>query len=152
MLINYNSTNYSNRNSSNAIDFRNNNVEKINPFTNSESTNKKYNNHSIENFNSKKFKNNKNDKNLCISLSLERNIPDTFADFGKYIIKYIGKEENYNSVFFKDSKNFKEKIKNIFEQNNQSDHCLLEYVLELWNKLEISYSIRCKILLDFCKK
>ncbi len=92
-------------------------------------------------------------KNLgCVSLGLEKNIPLSLIDFGKFLLKYIEKEENYRLLFEKEIKKIKDKIKKIFEKNNQSDHCLLDYILELWDKLEVSFSIRYRILIDFCKK
>lgn len=89
---------------------------------------------------------------ICVSLTLENNIPLAIVDFGKYLIKYIEKEENYRILFEKEFKKIKDKIKRSFEKNRLSDHCLLEYLLELWDKLEVSYAIRYKILMDFCKK
>lgn len=94
-----------------------------------------------------------NNKNLnSVSLSIEKNIPLSLIEFGKFLIKYIEKEENYRLLFEKEIKKIKDKIKKIFDKNNQSDHCLLDYILELWDKLEVSYSVRYKILMDFCKK
>lgn len=88
----------------------------------------------------------------CVSLALEKNVPLSLIDFGKFLIKYIEKEENYRLLFEKEIKKIKDKIKKIFEKNNQSDHCLLDYILELWDKLEVSYSVRYRISMDFCKK
>lgn len=88
----------------------------------------------------------------CVSLTLEKNVPLSLIEFGKFLIKYIEKEENYRLLFDKEIKKIKDKIKKVFEKNNQSDHCLLDYILELWDKLEVSYSVRYRILMDFCKK
>lgn len=108
---------------------------------------------SVYNINNSAGINNLSTKNNdCNSLTLEKNIPLSLNEFGKFLIKYIEKEENYRVLFEKEIKKIKEKIKKIFEKNNQSDHCLLDYILELWDKLEVSFSIRYKILMDLCKK
>ena len=88
----------------------------------------------------------------CISLWIDKNIPLSLIEFGKFLIKYIEKEENYKVLYEKEIKKIKEKIKKIFEKSNQSDHCLLDYLLELWDKLEVSFSNRYKTLMDFCKR
>lgn len=88
----------------------------------------------------------------CTSLTIDKNIPLSSIEFGKFLVKYIEKEENYKEVYERENKKIKENIKRIFEKKNYSDHCLLDYILELWEKLEISYSIRYNMLMDFCKK
>jgi len=87
----------------------------------------------------------------CVSLTYEKNFPLSLNNFGKFLVKYIEKEENFKALYERENKFLKEKIKKIFKNNDNSDHCLLEYILELWDKLEVSYSIRYKILMGFCK-
>ena len=43
------------------------------------------------------------------------------------------------------------KIKKIFSNSRINDHCLTDYLLDIWNKLEISYYIRYKILNNMIK-
>ena len=38
------------------------------------------------------------------------------------------------------------KIKKFFTNSGTSDHCFTDYLLDIWDKLQISYSNRYKIL------
>jgi hypothetical protein len=87
----------------------------------------------------------------CLSLRLNGNIPVTIVDFGKFLVKYIENEENYRILYEKENKNLKAKIRKIFEQEKVSDHCLLDYMIELWDKIEVSYCNRYKILFEIAK-
>jgi hypothetical protein len=95
---------------------------------------------------------NQNKTKKSISLNIENNIPISLNEFGKYLVKFIEKEENYRILYEKEIKKIKEKLKIIFDNAKRSDHCLVEYLTELWEKLEISYANRYRILMDFCKK
>jgi hypothetical protein len=82
----------------------------------------------------------------CKSLKINPNIPLSLHEFGKFLIKHIEQEENYKILFEKEEKKLKFKISKIFEKNGASDHCLLDYMTELWEKLEVSYTNRFQIL------
>ena len=85
-------------------------------------------------------------ENIFYSIQIDKNIPITVSEFGKYLIKHIEKEEKYKILFNNELKSFCYKIKNIFDNSNSNDHCLTEYMLDLWNKLQISYYIRYQIM------
>jgi hypothetical protein len=97
-----------------------------------------------------KSNNNEIDQNF-LSLKVDSNIPSDLFQFGKYLIKYIEQEENYRLLFDKEYKKLKQKIKTTFEKENTSDHCLLDYLFELWDKLDISYVNRYKILSELSR-
>ena len=86
------------------------------------------------------------------SLKVQEHTPLNLNEFGKFLIKHIDEEENYRILFEKELSKIKQKIKKIFENENNTDHCLFEYILELWEKLEISYINRYKILTELTKK
>jgi hypothetical protein len=85
------------------------------------------------------------------SLNTNPNIPSDFLQFGKFLLKYIEQEENYRLLFDKENKKLRMKIKTTFEKETTSDHCLLDYIHELWDKLDISYINRYKILSEMTR-
>ena len=91
------------------------------------------------------------DKNIFYSLQIDNNIPTNVSDFGKYLISHIEKEENYKILFLREIKSFKSKIKNIFNNSRTSDHCLTDYLTDIWDKLDISYFIRYQIMNNIIK-
>ena len=91
------------------------------------------------------------DDNL-FSLKVQETTPLNLNEFGKFLVKHIDEEENYRLLFEKELSKIKQKIKKIFENENNTDHCLFEYIIELWEKLEISYINRYKILSELIKK
>jgi hypothetical protein len=110
------------------------------------STNNNNNNNLLSNNNN--FQNN---KKIFYSIKIDKNIPINVSKFGKYLISHIEKEENYRILFQNEIKKLKSKIKNIFSKNNSTDHYLTEYLLELWEKLEISFYVRYQILKQMIK-
>jgi hypothetical protein len=143
-------------------------VESIMNKTNNNKNN--YSNNNNNNMNSNNFnynysnklknmkKNNSNnnfifdkDKNICYSLQIDNNIPTNVSDFGKFLISHIEKEDNYKTLFLRELKSFKMKIKKIFTNSKTSDHCLTDYLLDIWDKLEISYYIRYQIFNNIIK-
>ena len=90
-------------------------------------------------------------KNIFYSLQIDNNIPTNVSDFGKFLISHIEKEENYKTLFNRELKSFKNKIKKIFTNSRTTDHCLTDYLFDIWDKLEISYSIRYQILNNIIK-
>jgi hypothetical protein len=86
-----------------------------------------------------------------LSLKIEENVPSDLLQFGKYLVKYIEQEENYRLLFDKESKKLKQKIKTTFKKENTTDHCLLDYLFELWDKLEVSFVNRYKILSELAR-
>ena len=155
----YNESN--NSNNMNPIDNIKPKVEPITNNNNFNNMNKNYKNNTNYNFDySNKLKimkkNNNNfifdkNKNIFYSLQIDNNIPTNVSDFGKYLINHIEKEENFKNLFLSELKSFKMKIKKIFSNSRINDHCLTDYLLDIWNKLEISYYIRYQILNNMIK-
>ena len=85
-------------------------------------------------------------ENIFYSIQIDKYIPITISEFGKYLIKHIEKEEKYKILFYNELKSFCYKIKNIFDNSNCNDHCLTDYMLDIWNKLQISYYTRYQIM------
>ena len=123
--------------------------------------NKNTNNYSILNKPQKKsiIKNNNDNnnfifdknKNIFYSIQISPNIPTNISDFGKFLISHIEKEDNYKILFFQELKSFKLKIKKIFSSSNSSDHCLTDYLLDIWEKIDVSFFIRYQILKNIIK-
>ena len=141
---------YNNNNNSNSFNNRNNTK-----YTNTNTTN---NNFNFDYSNKLKImkKNNNNfifdkNKNIFYSLQIDNNIPTNVSDFGKYLINHIEKEDNYKNLFLTELKSFKMKIKKIFSNSRTNDHCLTDYLLDIWDKLEISYYIRYQIMNNVIK-
>ncbi len=91
------------------------------------------------------------EKFSCISLKTVENIPQSFIDFREFLEEYMKKEENYKEFYGKEISKIKEGIKKIFDRKNYYAHMLIDYILDLWEKLEIPYCKRYKILMDFHK-
>jgi hypothetical protein len=131
------------------IDSNSENGNKIKAQENYSDINPKKNEINTNNTKDNKF-NSRNKPNYnCLSLKIEESIPTSMREFGKFIIKYTERDENYK-VFLEN--NIKKISKNIllkFKKDNRSDHCLLDLLIELWDKLEISYQRRNKLLTDF---
>lgn len=85
------------------------------------------------------------------SIQLDQSIPTTVSEFGKYLIAHIEKEENYRILFQSEIRKIKMGIKRIFSAEKSTDHCLTDYMLELWEKLEISFITRYQILKQMLK-
>lgn len=90
-------------------------------------------------------------KNIFYSLQLDKSIPTSVSAFGKYLITHIEKEENFKTIYFNEIKKLKSQLLKIFSSEKTSDHCLIEYMLELWDKLEISYVNRYQIMKQLSK-
>ena len=90
-------------------------------------------------------------KNVFYSLQLDKSIPTTVSEFGKYLLSHIEKEENYKMLFLSEVKKLKNQILKIFRNEKSTDHCLTDYMIELWDKLEISYTTRYQILKNLLK-
>lgn len=88
---------------------------------------------------------------LFHSIQIDGNIPTSVASFGKYLITHIENEENYRILYHNELKKLKGAIQKMFRNSKSSDHCLMEYMIELWNKLDISYIVRYKILNNLIK-
>ena len=124
----------------------NNNNKKINNYSNLN----RYKNQEILKKNYNDFIFDKN-KNIFYSLEISPNIPTNISDFGKFLISHIENEENYKILFYRELKSFKLKIKKIFSLSNSSDHCLTDYLLDLWEKIDISFYIRYQIMNNIIK-
>ena len=85
-------------------------------------------------------------KNIFYSLQLDKSIPTSVTSFGKYLITHIEKEENYKILYNNELKKLKAQLLKIFTSEDLTDHCLIDYMIELWDKLEISYVNRYQIM------
>ena len=90
-------------------------------------------------------------KNIFYSLQLDKSIPTSVTSFGKYLITHIEKEENYKILYNTELKKLKAQLLKIFSSENLTDHCLIDYMIELWDKLEISYVNRYQIMKHLSK-
>ena len=117
-----------------------NNYSNLNRYKNQEILKKNYNDFIFD-----------KTKNIFYSLEISPNIPTNISEFGKFLIAHIEKEENYKILFYRELKTFKSKIKKIFSSSNSSDHCLTDYLLDLWEKIEVSYYIRYQIMNNIIK-
>ena len=90
-------------------------------------------------------------KNIFYSLQVDKSTPTTVEEFGKYLLSHIEKEENYKMLFLSEIKKIKNQIVKIFKSEKSTDHCLTDYMLELWDKLEISFTIRYQIMKQLLK-
>ena len=123
-----------------------NNFNDINNYNPNNYTN--LNNHNNKDY----FKNNNFDfifdknKNIFYSLQISPNIPKSISNFGKFLISHVEKEENYKTLFYRELKSFKLKIRKIFSNTNTTDHCLTDYLLDIWEKIEVSFYIRYQIM------
>lgn len=90
-------------------------------------------------------------KNIFYSLQVDKSTPTTVEEFGKYLLSHIEKEENYKMLFLSEIKKIKNQILKIFKSEKSTDHCLTDYMLELWDKLEISFTIRYQIMKQLLK-
>ena len=96
--------------------------------------------------NNDNFEKDENNNNIFYSIQIDKNIPNSIQEFGNYLINHIEKEENYKILYQSEIKQLKTKIKKIFTQSKTTDHCLTEYMIELWDKIDISYFTRYQIL------
>ena len=87
-----------------------------------------------------------NIKSIFYSIQIDKNIPISITEFGKYLINHIEKEEKYKILYLSEIKQLKTKIKKIFIQSKKNDHCLTEFMIELWDKIDTSYFTRYQIL------
>ena len=90
-------------------------------------------------------------KNIFYSLQLDKSIPTSVTSFGKYLITHIEKEENYKILYNTELKKLKAQLLKIFSSEDLTDHCLIDYMIELWDKLEISYVNRYQIMKHLLK-
>ena len=130
--------NKTNFNYQNNINQHINNYSNLNKYKKREMINKTYNDFEFD-------KNN----NIFYSLQISPNIPTNISDFGKFLISHIEKEDNYKTLLYRELKSFKLKIKKIF--SNSSDHCLTDYLLDIWEKIDVSFFIRYQILKNIVK-
>ena len=141
----------------------NNNNNRLTYNNNNNNTSNSNNNFNFNYYNKVKMmkKNNNNnmnnnfifdkDKKIFYSLQIDNNIPTNVSDFGKFLISHIEKEDNYKTLFLRELKLLKMKIKKIFTNSKTNDHCLTDYLLDIWDKLEISYCNRYQILNNIVK-
>ena len=109
-----------------------------------------------ENINKYKTDINNNKKNSKIktifySIQINKNIPITISEFGKYLINHIEKEEKYKIIYYNELKKFKLQIQRIFKKSKRTDHFLTEYLFDLWDKINTSFYIRFQILKKITK-
>ena len=158
---NYNSNQTSNLNTKTNIDFNQNEIEnkkkelKLNLQKQNENIINKSKidipyNYNINNSNINNSKNTKR-KAIFYSVQINKNIPISISEFGKYLITHIEKEEKYKILYFNEIKKFKQEIQKIFKQSKRTDHFLTECLFDLWNKVNTSYYTRYEILKQIIK-
>ena len=108
--------------------------------------NKKINQKINESYNNKP-----KSKTIFYSLQINKNIPISISEFGKYLIKHIEKEERYKILYYNEIKKFKLQIQKIFKQSKKTDHFLTECLFDLWNKVNTSFYTRYQILKQIVK-
>jgi hypothetical protein len=81
-----------------------------------------------------------------LSLKVEESTPISLKDFGNFIVRYIEKEENFKLFMENNQTKILNKIRKKFEEKGKSDHCLLDYLMEIWNKINAGYECRFRIL------
>ena len=90
-------------------------------------------------------------KTIFYSIQINKNIPISISEFGKYLIKHIEKEEKYKILYYNEVKKFKLQIQKIFKQSKKTDHFLTDYLFDLWNKVNTSFYTRYQILKQIVK-
>ena len=90
-------------------------------------------------------------KNIFYSLQLDKSIPTSVTSFGKYLVTHIEKEENYRILYNNELRKLKAQLLKIFAAEDLTDHCLTDYMIELWDKLEISYVNRYQLMKHLSK-
>ena len=90
-------------------------------------------------------------KTTFYSIQINKNIPISISEFGKYLIKHIEKEEKYKILYYNEVKKFKLQIQKIFKQSKRTDHFLTECLFDLWNKVNTSFYTRYQILKQIVK-
>ena len=133
-------TNYNYRNNNNNINKTDNNNSYINEYKKQEILKKNSNDFIFD-----------RNRNIFYSIQINSNIPTNISDFGKFLIHHIEKEENYKTLFYRELNSFKQKVKKIFSKTGSTDHCLTDYLLDIWEKIEVSFYTRYQILKNIIK-
>ena len=90
-------------------------------------------------------------QNLFYSIQIENNIPMSVSAFGEYLMQHIKKEEEYKNLYNNEFDSFYNQISQILNSvNNQRDD-LINNMIDLWNKLQISYYTRYQIMKQLIK-
>ena len=90
-------------------------------------------------------------QNLFYSIQIENNIPMSVSAFGEYLMQHIKKEEEYKNLYNNEFDSFYNQINQILNRvNNQRDD-LINNMIDLWNKLQISYYTRYQIMKQLIK-
>ena len=92
-----------------------------------------------------------NDQNICYSLQIDKDIPTNISEFGKFLVIHIEQEENYKTIFLRELNEMKNNIKKIFDRAKITDHCLTDYMLDIWDRIEVSYNTRYQIMKNMSK-
>ena len=80
------------------------------------------------------------------SLSVPEDQPKIMKNYGNYLINKIETENKNKMLYDVNVKKQRKFISNIFSNSKETDHGLLELLIELWKKLDIGYEQRYKIL------
>ena len=85
--------------------------------------------------------------NDCFSLKAKQlNLPSDFEHFGKFLHEYIKSQEDYKQKYLDQVSTFKAKICSLLTKNKVNDRFLPDYLIELWQKIDVNYSTRFLIL------
>ena len=107
--------------------------------------------HSAIHLSSIKRNENKEDSSNILSLEINETVPSDMIEYGKYLFSHIEKEEKYKIKYLSEVNHIKQQIISIFSKSKRSEHCLTDYLLMLWDKLDISYIKRYSILQKILK-
>ena len=86
-----------------------------------------------------------------MSLAIDKSVPSDMIEYGKYLFSHIEKEEKYKIKYLSEVNQIKQQILSNFSKSKRSEHCLTDYLLLLWDKLDISYIKRYLILQNLMK-
>lgn len=116
----------------------NNTINAMTTVNNIQNINSQFNTNGNERELESKYKDNQSLKLKFMFISLE--------DFKNKISNHINNEENYKNLYFKEKKMLVKRIKNMFDQEKKSEYCLTDQLIEQWDKIELSYENRYKLI------
>ena len=90
-------------------------------------------------------------QNLFYSIQIENNIPMSVSAFGEYLMQHIQKEEEYKNLYNNEFDSFYNQIIQILNSGNTEKDILINNMIDLWNKLQISYYTRYQIMKQLIK-
>ena len=90
-------------------------------------------------------------QNIFYSIQIENNIPMSVSAFGEYLMQHIKKEEEYKNIYNNEFDLFYSQINQILNRVNNQGNILINNMIDLWNKLQVSYYTRYQIMKQLIK-